>query len=50
MVFGNYNKELERLKNPPYIYFAHAGWTKGILEGIKHFIFLEDKITIKEEK
>ncbi|NJO15612.1 MAG: hypothetical protein HC877_07655 [Thioploca sp.] len=41
-MIGNYSKELERFKNHPYIYFARADWAKEILEGIKHFIFLED--------
>lgn len=50
VVVGNYSKELERLRNRPRIYFAKAGWAKGIIEGIEHFTFLEDKITITEEE
>jgi sucrose-phosphate synthase len=46
VVVGNYSSELEKLKGKPYIYFAKADYAKGILEGIKHFDFLNNTLNI----
>ncbi|MGE4319712.1 MAG: HAD-IIB family hydrolase [Deferribacterales bacterium] len=41
VVVGNYSTELERLRGREDIYFAGAEYSEGILEGIKHFNFVE---------
>lgn len=49
IVVGNHSPELKRLKGKPRIYFAkgHNAW--GVLEGMKHFNFL-NRINIPEEE
>jgi sucrose-phosphate synthase len=42
VVVGNYDKELERLRGEPRIYFAERHHAAGILEGIAHYDFLGD--------
>lgn len=39
VVVGNYSRELERLRGRDRIYFAHAHYARGILEGIEHYDF-----------
>lgn len=41
IVVGNYAKELEQLKSTKKIYFAKEESSAGILEGLRHFRFLE---------
>ncbi len=47
VIVGNYSSELEKLKTKPRIYFAKAHYAKGILEGIKHFGFLNNTLNIE---
>jgi sucrose-phosphate synthase len=49
VVVGNYSKELEKLRDYPRVYFAKAHHAAGIIEGIKHYNFL-DQITIPAEQ
>jgi sucrose-phosphate synthase len=42
VVVGNYNPELEKLRKLPKIYFAQAHYASGILEGMRHFNFLDE--------
>ena len=41
VVVGNYSPELEHLRGQPRIYFAGAGYARGILEGMEHYRFLD---------
>ncbi len=41
VVVGNYSPELEPLRNRPRIYFAEAGYARGIVEGMDHYRFLD---------
>ncbi len=41
VVVGNYSPELEPLRGRPRIYFAKAGFARGIVEGMDHYGFLE---------
>ncbi|WP_303901039.1 HAD-IIB family hydrolase [Thiohalomonas denitrificans] len=41
VVVGNYSRELERLRGEPGIYFAEAHYAFGVLEGLRHYAFLE---------
>ncbi|MBN1491409.1 MAG: HAD-IIB family hydrolase [Phycisphaerae bacterium] len=40
VVVGNYDKELETLRENPNVYFAQGHHAWGILEGIEHYDFL----------
>jgi sucrose-phosphate synthase len=40
VIVGNYTKELEKLKSTRNIYFAKNRYAGGILEGIKHYKFI----------
>ena len=42
VVVGNHARELEALRGTPNIYFAQADHADGILEGMRHFGFLDD--------
>ena len=42
VVVGNYSPELEHLRDRPRIYFARAGYARGIIEGMEHYGFLEE--------
>lgn len=42
VVVGNYSKELSKLKSRDLIYFARQPYANGIIEGIKHYGFLDD--------
>jgi sucrose-phosphate synthase len=44
VVVSNYSAELEKLRGRPRIYFAENSHAKGIMEGIKHFSFLDNVI------
>lgn len=50
VVVANYSNELEGLKKYDKIYFAESEYAKGVIEGIKHFNFLQnnnrDKVNI----
>jgi sucrose-phosphate synthase len=41
VVVGNYTKELEKLKGRRRIYFTKDDHANGVIEGIKHYNFLE---------
>jgi len=41
VVVSNHDPELEKLRDVPDIYFAEAPFSWGIIEGIKHYGFLE---------
>ena len=41
VVVGNYSPELEPLRSRPRIYFAEAGYARGIMEGMEHYHFLD---------
>ncbi len=45
VVVGNYSPELEHLRNRPRIYFAKAGYARGIIEGMEHYRFLDECLT-----
>ncbi len=47
VIVGNYSSELDKLKTKPRIYFAKAHYAKGILEGIKHFGFLNNTLNVE---
>ncbi len=40
VIVGNYSPELENLKSRKHIYFAKRSYAGGIIEGIKHYNFL----------
>jgi len=42
VVVGNFSPELNKLKGKRRIYFAKEKYSAGILEGIRHYHFLED--------
>ncbi|WP_028575462.1 HAD-IIB family hydrolase [Desulfonatronovibrio hydrogenovorans] len=42
VVVGNYSPELKTLTPGPTTYFAADGYSAGIIEGMKHFGFLEE--------
>jgi sucrose-phosphate synthase len=45
VVVGNYDKELESLRENPTVYFAQGHYARGIVEGIEHYdLFGEIKI------
>lgn len=44
VVVGNYSEEMEVLRGTQNIYFAEAGYAEGVLEGMRHFHFLDDLI------
>jgi sucrose-phosphate synthase len=50
VVVGNYSPELESLKSGKNIYFASAEYAKGIMEGIRHYGFLENLNTPQSEE
>jgi sucrose-phosphate synthase len=41
VVVGNYSQELENLRDSRNIYFAEAPCAGGIIEGLKHYRFIE---------
>ncbi len=41
VVVGNHSPELEKLRGQETIYFAQANYAGGILEGMKHYNFLQ---------
>ncbi len=41
VVVGNYSKELRRLRGKHAIYFATATYADGVLEGMRHYHFLD---------
>ncbi len=41
VVVGNYSPELEKLKGKRGVYFAKMNYAAGILEGIRHYQFLQ---------
>ncbi len=49
VVVANYSPELEKLRNRPRIYFAEGEYAWGILEGIRHYTFM-DEIRIPGEE
>ncbi len=42
VVVGNYSSELKHLYGKPRIYFADQTYSDGIIEGIKHYNFLDE--------
>jgi len=44
LVVGNYSKELEILKGHRRIFFSTKEYARGIIDGIKHYNFLAEKI------
>lgn len=44
VVVGNYSPELEQIRGRKNIYFSHNNYAASILEGVKHYQFVEDKI------
>jgi len=48
VVVGNYDKELDRLREQPQVYFAEGHYAWGILEGIEHYDFFK-KIRVSGE-
>lgn len=43
IVVGNHSEELESLRNNKRVYFADNEYAEGIIEGMKHYKFLDDK-------
>lgn len=41
VVVGNHARELEALRGTPNVYFAEADYADGIVEGMRHFGFLD---------
>lgn len=41
VVVGNYSPELEKIKGKPSIYFSNEKYAAGIVDGIRHYQFLE---------
>lgn len=41
VVVGNYNEELEKLKHRKNIYFAKQKYAGGIVEGVKHYDYIQ---------
>lgn len=41
IVVGNHDGSLEHLRNQRYIYFAENSYAQGILEGLKHYGFVD---------
>ncbi len=50
VVVANYSVELEKLKDSKRVYFAHRNFAGGIIEGIKHYNFLEDNKGVDVEQ
>lgn len=50
IVVGNHSPELEVLKNREQIYFASQHYAAGILEGLKHYGFADEKPVKSENK
>nr|WP_245995140.1 HAD-IIB family hydrolase [Inmirania thermothiophila] len=48
VVVGNYSPELERLRGRSRVYFAEGRCAWGILEGLRHYRFLEEEIRVPE--
>jgi sucrose-phosphate synthase len=46
VVVGNYRQELERLKNNRHIYFAKESCAGGIIEGLKHYQFINENMEL----
>jgi sucrose-phosphate synthase len=42
VVVGNYSHELESLKGSRNVYFAERHCAAGIIEGLKHYRFIEE--------
>ncbi len=49
VVVGNYSPELAKLEGRPRIYFARAGYARGVLEGIEYYDFLGKRRIPEEE-
>lgn len=43
VIVGNYSKELDKLRRKPNpkLYFAHDSYARGVLEGLRHYEFLD---------
>jgi sucrose-phosphate synthase len=41
IVVGNHDGNLEHLRNQRYVYFAESSYAQGILEGLKHYQFID---------
>jgi len=41
IVVGNHDGNLEHLRDQRYVYFAENGYAQGILEGLKHYQFID---------
>jgi sucrose-phosphate synthase len=39
VVVGNHDRELEKLRGNPLVYFANGHFARGIIEGIEHYDF-----------
>jgi sucrose-phosphate synthase len=48
IVVGNYDPELEKLRENPDIYFAEGHYSWGIIEGIEHYDFLGEIVIPNE--
>ncbi len=42
VVVGNHSRELEALRGTPNVYFANADHADGVVEGMRHFGFVDD--------
>jgi sucrose-phosphate synthase len=42
LIVGNYSKELEHLRGLRRMYFSKKEYAAGIIDGIRHYRFLED--------
>jgi sucrose-phosphate synthase len=42
VVVANHSPELGKLRGRPGVYFAEAGFARGILDGIQHYGFMDD--------
>ncbi len=49
VVVSNYSPELESMKSARNVYFAEGEFAKGIMEGIRHYGFLDDLDTQKSD-
>ncbi|HRE99106.1 MAG TPA: HAD-IIB family hydrolase [Pirellulaceae bacterium] len=49
VVVANHGPELDKLRDRPRVYFAQASHAAGILEGIRHYRFL-DEIAIPDDR
>jgi len=49
-VVANHSPELDKLRGKSRIYFAEAEYARGVLEGLQHYHFLDEKIDFQEEE